>query len=64
MLQVWSFILECIKRAQMHEEEVISFLCMLSYCQVGKCYPLQALSPIQKQLVVEFTNVKYICNIA
>lgn len=55
--QVWLFIYECLKRAAHVQDEVIAFLCMLSYCEFGKCYAMQDLTSVQKQLVLEFTEL-------
>lgn len=52
--QVWAFVsamLSRVRDAPNQEEEVLSLLFMLSFCQLGKSYPVASLSKIQRQVV-------------
>jgi transcription initiation factor TFIIH subunit 4 len=55
--QVWAFVMVTLKRAAQHQEEIISFAFILSYCRLGECYPAAALTRIQRLLLAEFCNL-------
>eukprot|EP00602_Paraphysomonas_sp_CaronLab_P000242 CAMPEP_0185032126 /NCGR_PEP_ID=MMETSP1103-20130426/20001_1 /TAXON_ID=36769 /ORGANISM="Paraphysomonas bandaiensis, Strain Caron Lab Isolate" /LENGTH=358 /DNA_ID=CAMNT_0027567903 /DNA_START=342 /DNA_END=1419 /DNA_ORIENTATION=+ len=55
--QVWMFAFECLKRSGSRQAEVLSFLLTLSYCEVGMRYPTSSLTPIQRQLMIEFSHL-------
>lgn len=50
--QVWAFVSQVI-RSWTNQEDALTLLFMLSYCEFGKCYAFEALSKSQKQLVYE-----------
>lgn len=54
---MWNFAYECLKKSGSHQIEVLSFLFMLSFCRVGNSYPVSLLTPIQVQLMMEFTHL-------
>jgi transcription initiation factor TFIIH subunit 4 len=54
--QVWIFVKDCISRLK-SSEQALSLLFMLSYCEVGKSYPTDALTAAQKILVQELATV-------
>jgi len=54
--QVWIFVKDCISRLK-SSEQALSLLFMLSYCEVGKSYPTDALTAVQKILVQELASV-------
>ena len=55
--QVWLFVFENIQNHEEHRDEVLSLLFMLSYCEFGQGYPLQALTQVQQEIVREFEEV-------
>lgn len=55
--QVWAFVVESLNRAVQYQEEIISFVFMLSYCKLGESYPAAALTKIQRMLLSEFCNL-------
>eukprot|EP01041_Mallomonas_annulata_P002176 gene2176-4234_t len=61
--QVWVFVFECLKRSGegngqgMGREELLLFLFTLSYCQLGRGYLVDALSPTQQRLLTEFKHL-------
>lgn len=55
--QVWAFVMESLNRASQYQEEIISFIFMLSYCNLGSSYPVIALTKIQRLLLSEFCNL-------
>ncbi|CAE7483556.1 GTF2H4, partial [Symbiodinium microadriaticum] len=56
--QVWLFALECLKCVAAADlAEVISFLFMLSYCKVGECYPVSALSSAQIKFMSQLCDL-------
>ena len=54
--QVWIFVLQSLSRAQNQEEALVLFF-LLSDCKFGNCYPIEALTRSQKQLVFEFSKI-------
>jgi transcription initiation factor TFIIH subunit 4 len=48
--------LQSLSRAQNQEEALVLFF-LLSDCKFGNCYPMEALSKSQKQLVFEFSKI-------
>ena len=54
--QVWIFVYELIQIAT-DKEELLSLLFMISYCEFGKGYPVNALTPAQRMLIVEFSQL-------
>ena len=54
--QVWLFVYETIQHIE-GRDELLSLLFMLSYCEFGEGYPIAALTPPQKTLVLEFSAV-------
>lgn len=54
--QVWEFVMVAMKFSQ-SPEDALSLLFTLSYCTLGKGYPMDALSKPQQQLVFEFSQV-------
>lgn len=55
-MQVWIFVLQSLSRAQNQEEALVLFF-LLSDCKFGNCYPIEALTKSQKQLVFEFSKI-------
>ena len=63
--QVWMFVYELISSASTNaasssgtgQEQLLSLLFMLSYCQFGRGYPLNELTPDQQNLVLEFSQL-------
>lgn len=55
--QVWLFVFENIQHHEEDRDEVLSLLFMLSYCEFGQGYPLQALTKVQQEIVSEFAEV-------
>lgn len=53
-LKVWLFLSAVISRLA-NQEEAISFLFVLSFCELGKPYPVSALTQLQKKLLFEFS---------
>jgi len=54
--QVWLFVTESISTLK-SSEQALSLLFMLSYCEVGKGYSMDALTLVQKQLIVHLSYV-------
>ena len=54
--QVWIFVLQSLSRAQNQEEALVLFF-LLSDCKFGNCYPIEALTKSQKQLIFEFSKI-------
>ena len=59
--QVWIFVSELLRSANngsgYGQEQLLSLLFMLSYCEFGKGYPLSQLTTVQQQLVSEFSQL-------
>lgn len=55
--QVWAFVMESLTRAAQYQEDIISFVFILSYCELGQSYPVAALTKIQRLLLAEFCNL-------
>ena len=49
-------MLQSLSRAQNQEEALVLFF-LLSDCKFGNCYPIEALTKSQKQLVFEFSKI-------
>ena len=54
--QVWVNVLQTLMRSA-QAEEALSFLFMLAGCEFGKCYPIDALSKSQRQMMFEFYKI-------
>lgn len=54
--QVWDFVYTSIRYSR-SQEQALSLLFMLSYCSQGRGYLMEALTPAQRQLVFEFSQV-------
>lgn len=54
--QVWIFVKTGISRLK-SSEQALSLLFMLSYCELGKGYAMDALTPVQKQLILDLSHV-------
>lgn len=54
--QVWDFVCETIKISD-KQEEALSLLFMLSYCNIGRGYRIDALTESQKILIKDFAQV-------
>ena len=54
--QVWDFVYTSIRYSR-SQEQALSLLFMLSYCSPGRGYLMEALTPAQRQLVFEFSQV-------
>jgi hypothetical protein len=54
--QVWIFVYYLIQSSS-NTEELLSLLFMMSYCQFGEGYPMQALTENQRHLVSEFSQL-------
>ncbi len=52
--QMWTFILQFLKRIKIKQDEVLSLLFMLSECIIGHGYPMNVLTELQKQIIIEF----------
>jgi len=63
--QVWMFVYELISSASTStalsagtgQEQLLSLLFMLSYCEFGRGYPLSKLTPDQQNLMLEFSQL-------
>jgi hypothetical protein len=55
--QVWIFVFETIQHFDQGREDLFSLLFMLSYCEFGREYPLNALNETQKKVIWEFAEV-------
>ena len=55
--QVWLFVFETIQQHEDDRDEILSLLFMLSYCEFGQGYPMQALTNAQQEIVSEFSEV-------
>ena len=53
-IKVWLFISAMMARIP-NQEEALTFLFMLSFCEPGCGYPIDNLTQLQKKLVLEFT---------
>jgi transcription initiation factor TFIIH subunit 4 len=49
-------VLQSLSRAQNQEEALVLFF-LLSDCKFGNCYPIEALTRSQKQLIFEFSKI-------
>ena len=54
--QVWIYVLAALVRST-QQEEGLSFLFMLADCELGKGYPIDALTKSQRQLMFEFSKI-------
>ncbi|TFJ87035.1 hypothetical protein NSK_001369 [Nannochloropsis salina CCMP1776] len=55
-LQVWRFVAYVIAHEAASRDEILTFLFQLSYCAVGRPYPVRALSPTQQALLEKFIS--------
>ena len=54
--QVWIYVMVALDRST-QQEEGLSFLFMLADCELGKGYPIDALTKSQRQLMFEFSKI-------
>ncbi len=57
--QIWDFLLYTLEEStnSNQREEILLLIFMLSYTEVGKAYPIQALTDIQKTIIRQFVDV-------
>jgi hypothetical protein len=53
---VWQFVKYLIGRERDARDEILTFLFQLSYCRVGRGYPVAALTQRQVELLARFTS--------
>ena len=54
--QVWIYVMHALSRSS-NQEESLSFLFMLADCQLGRAYPINALTKSQRQMMFELYKI-------
>lgn len=56
-MQVWLLVSECLSKVDNAQTDIVYLLFFLSYCKVGKGYPISCLSSSQKSILDIFSDM-------